>query len=128
MIRAGFWFSGIIAFLLFTNASPAADPPGKRSEAGAVEVRFHDGSTLKLLVREEKVELQTAYGKLQIPVADVSRIDFGLRLPEETAQRIQAAIDALTSAQPKDREKAEADLLAQREKAIPALVQASKHA
>jgi hypothetical protein len=123
MNRAGIWT--ILVLVFAANALPA-DPPAKRPDAGAVEVRFHDGSTLKLSVREEKIELQTAYGKLQIPVADISRIDFGLRLPKETIEKIQMSIEALSSADAKVLEKAEADLLAQHEKAVPQLVQASK--
>jgi len=123
MLRTGLC---ILAFSLFIHPLPAADPPGKRPEAPTVEVRFHDGSTLKLAVHEEKIELQTAYGKLQIPVTDISRIDFGLRLPKETMEKIQMSIDALISEQQKEREKAEADLLALREKALPFVVQATK--
>jgi hypothetical protein len=111
---------------LICHASFGADPPAKRSDGTTVEVRFHDGSTLKLAVREEKIELQTAYGKLQIPVSEISRIEFGMRLPKETMEKIQISIDALNSEQPKEREKAEADLLAQREKALPQLMQATK--
>src|SRR5262249_23336424 len=123
MLRTGLC---ILAFSQFIHQLPAADPPGKRPEAPTVEVRFHDGSTLKLAVREEKIELQTAYGKLQIPVTDIFRIEFGLRLPKETMEKIQTSIDALISEQQKEREKAEADLLALREKALPFVVQATK--
>jgi predicted RNA-binding Zn ribbon-like protein len=124
MTRPGIWFAAF-ALILICHASFAADPPSKAQPA-TVEVRFHDGSTLKLAVREEKIELQTAYGKLQIPVTEISHIEFGMRLPKETMEKIQMSIDALNSEQPKDREKAEADLLAQREKALPQLIQASK--
>src|SRR5262249_17206550 len=49
----------------------------------AVEVRFVDGSSLKLAVLDERLELNTPYGKLQIPVADIRQIDFGRRIAEE---------------------------------------------
>jgi hypothetical protein len=127
MTRPGIWLGGL-ALILICHATFAADPPAKRGDGTTVEVRFHDGSTLKLAVREEKIELQTAYGKLQIPVAEISRIEFGMRLPKELMEKIQISIDALNSEQPKEREKAEADLLAQREKALPQLTQATKHA
>src|SRR6516225_6533188 len=123
MTRPGNWLAGL-ALILICHASLAADPPAKRSDGTTVEVRFHDGSTLKLAVREEKIELQTAYGKLQIPVSEISRIEFGMRLPKETMEKIQMSIDALNSEQPKEREKAEADLLALREKALPFVLQA----
>ena len=126
MTRPGIWFAAL-GVILICHTSFAADPPAKRSDGTTVEVRFHDGSTLKLAVREEKIELQTAYGKLQIPVAEISRIEFGMRLPKETMEKIQTSIDALNSEQPKDRERAEADLLAQREKALPQLTLATKY-
>ena len=126
MTRPGIWFAAL-GVILICHASFAADPPAKRTDGTTVEVRFHDGSTLKLAVREEKIELQTAYGKLQIPVAEISRIEFGMRLPKETMEKIQTSIDALNSEQPKDRERAEADLLAQREKALPQLTLATKY-
>src|SRR5262249_49886153 len=69
--------------------APAAPPAGKEGEKkeaekpadpSAVEARFADGSSLKITLKEEKVELVTPYGKLSIPVADIRRIDFATRL------------------------------------------------
>jgi hypothetical protein len=110
----------------FTSQIWGADPPAKKPEPGGVEVRFQDGSILKLVMREDKIDLQTPYGKLQIPVGEIARIEFGLRLSAETEQKIQAAIDNLTSPNAKEQDKAVTELLALREKALPALIKASK--
>src|SRR5690242_18829304 len=63
---------------------PPKDQPDKSAKAGdgLVEVRFTDGSTLKVKLRDEKLELQTPYGKLLIPAADVRQIDFATRVPD----------------------------------------------
>ena len=75
--------------------------------AGKLTVGFWDhwvpnaNDATSALVKEwadkEKVELTTAYGKLSIPVADVRRIDFGTRIPEDVAKKIDAAIANLSS-------------------------------
>jgi LCCL domain len=103
------------------------DPkPGKPVEPGAVEARFADGSTLKLTLKDEKLELTTAYGKLSIPVADVRRIDFGTRIPDDVAKKVDAAIANLASDNFQTREDASALLLKLAEKAYPALLENSK--
>lgn len=94
--------------------------------AGAVEVHFTDGSVLKLLLRDARVEVTTPYGKLLIPVADVQQVEFATRLPEDVARRIDAAVADLGSSDYPRRQAAETDLLKQREKAYPALLKAEK--
>ncbi len=123
--------------LLLAVALPlgAADPPAETKGpkkappspgAGAVEVRFTDDSVLKLTLREERLELKTAYGKLLMPMADVRRIEFATRIPDDLARRIRAAIHDLGSTEFRPREDAAAELLALREKAYPALLEAAR--
>jgi LCCL domain len=110
------------------DEKPAAKPPGKAGpDPAAVEVRFTDSSTMKMSLREERIEVVTRYGKLLVPVADIRRIDFATRIPDDVVQKIEAAVANLGSPQYKLREAAQADLLALREKAYPALVRATKH-
>jgi LCCL domain len=103
-----------------TAKEPAKESPKKA--AGAVEIRFVDGSTMKLQLRETKIELDTDYGKLQIPVADIQRIEFGLRMPEETRKKVDAAIKDLASSDFRRRQAASTDLLALKENAYSALL------
>src|SRR5262249_16287099 len=72
-------------------------------------------------------EVVTRYGKLVVPVAEVQRIEFGTRLSDEDAHKIEAAIGNLGSPQYKTREAAHAELVAFREKAYAALLRATKH-
>jgi hypothetical protein len=102
-------------------------PPAPLKHApGAMEVHFTDGSTLKLTVRDLQVELQTPYGKLSIPVADIQRLEIGLRISEETAKHIEEAVARLGSKEFRERERGGAALLALGHRAYPALVAAAK--
>jgi hypothetical protein len=109
------------------DKSSAKPPPAKAREPAPVEVRFTDNSTMRLALREERIEIVTRYGKLIVPVAEIERIDFGTRLSEEDQQKIEAAINNLGSQQYKAREAAHAELVAFREKAYQALLRATKH-
>jgi hypothetical protein len=85
-----------------------------------------DDSTFKLTVRDERIEVTTRFGKLTIPVGDINKIEFGLRLPEDVGRKIEAAVADLSSADFKKREAASATLLALKELAYPALLRAAK--
>jgi LCCL domain len=91
-----------------------------------VEVRFIDDSVLKLTLRDERIPLSTPYGKLLVPVADIRRIEFGWRVADDVARRIETAIANLGSPQFQQREAATDELMKLREKAYPALLQAAK--
>jgi hypothetical protein len=97
-----------------------------RSDANAVEVRFADDSTVKMVLQHAEIEVVTRYGKLTVPVGEMRRIEFGLRIPEETTRRIEAAVARLGSAEFKQRDAASAELLGMRELAYPALQQAAR--
>ncbi len=92
-----------------------------------VEVRFTDGSVLKLSLRDDRLEFMTLYGKLYIPVTDIRRIEFGLRVPDDVAKRIDSAVADLGNSQFRRREAAGVILLGLREKAYPAVLRATKH-
>jgi hypothetical protein len=97
-------------------------------EPGAVEVRFTDGGVLKLTLREEKLTFITEYGKLTVPIADITHIDFATRIPDDLTRKIEAAIRKLGSEEFKIRELASADLLKMGVKAYPALLGAAENA
>src|SRR5688572_4264840 len=79
-------------------------------EPGALEAHFTDGSTLKLSLRDDRIELNTPYGRLLIPVAEVRRVEFATRVPDDVAHRIDAAVATLGDRQFKQREAASAEL------------------
>jgi hypothetical protein len=104
----------------------AAGGQGKGPAAGTLEVRLNDDSTVKVVVCDERVELETPYGKLSIPVADVRRIDVALRLSEETRRLLDAAAADLGHREYRRREAATARLLALGEKAYPTLLKVAR--
>lgn len=111
-----------------TAAAPDRTPPEAARTAGLdVEVKCVDDSTLKLKLLEDKLELVTKYGFLQVAVADVRRIDFAHRCPTEVAEKIALAISKLAHADFQTREQATAELKGHRERAYPFLLKTLKH-
>ncbi len=128
----------LLAVLAAVLAGPGATAPARPAdepkpavkpapEPAPLEVRFTDDSTLKLVLKEAHIEVTSPYGKLRVPVAEVRRIEFATRVPEEVAKRIDAAIADLGSEKFDKREAATAELLKLREKAYHALLKASKN-
>lgn len=105
------------------DKEPAKAPP---PPPGAVEVRLSDDSVLKLTLREPQIEVQTRFGKLSIPVAELQKIEFGMRVPEEVQKKVTAAIADLGSPDYKKREAATAELLALKERAYRPLQEAMR--
>jgi hypothetical protein len=130
---------------LFSGAAPAlawpsaGQPVGPRSagtpheptakvavEPDFLEVRCTDDSVFKLILRDERVELTTPYGKLVVPSADIRRIEFATRIPPDDARKVKGAIAQLGTLAFAEREAAAAELLRQKEKAYQALLVAAK--
>jgi hypothetical protein len=104
------------------GTSPAPQAPGSQSaeadddlaltsDGKHVSVRFADGSTLKLDLKQETYDVVTPYGKLSIPAKDLRLVELAPRVPEEIAKQIEEAVANLGSPQFEIREKAAADLL-----------------
>jgi hypothetical protein len=125
--------SGLICGLIcsvVTIASGQGDPATKtkaKSDPRTVGVAFTDGSNLKVLLAEETIELQTPHGKLNFPIADIVRIEFASRVPEEVSLSIDKDIADLGSTEFKIREQAMANLLEKKERSYAALVRASRN-
>ncbi len=97
----------------------------KDMPANQAEVRFGDGSLVRMTILQEHLEVQTKYGKLKVPVKDIRRIEFGLHLPEGVAPQIQAAIQLMGSNVYKQREGAVRDLVDLGHLAFPAVQKAA---
>ncbi|MSQ96152.1 MAG: hypothetical protein EXR98_16585 [Gemmataceae bacterium] len=91
-----------------------------------VEVRFGDGSVVRMTLLEANLEVQTKYGKLTIPVSDVRRVEFGLHVPHDVNQQISQSIKRLASDVYKERDGASKDLIQVGHFAFPSLQKASK--
>jgi hypothetical protein len=99
---------------------------GPRAENYPVEVRFADDSSVKAALLDKSIDINTRYGKLTVPVSEIRSIEFGLRIPEETAKHIATAVRNLASADFAKREAGGSELLELREVAFPAVQQAAR--
>jgi hypothetical protein len=116
----------------YTSRLPAAPDPAPTEPARVVtgvdvEVKCVDESTLKIKLLDDKLEVVTKYGFLQVPTSDIRRIEFGYRCPPEVAEKIAQAISRLGHPDFTTRERASADLKAYRERAYPSLLKALKN-
>jgi hypothetical protein len=112
--------------VLGAAAAPADTPKKGAYKPTEVEVRFGDGSKVRMLLLQENVEIVTKYGKLLVPTADIRGIDFGLHLPEGTEEKIDAALKRLGSKSFKERDAALNELVELGPHAYPALKAAAK--
>lgn len=111
--------------------TPADQQPSESSKAAPaavdVELKYVDDSTMKLKLLDGQLEMVTRYGTLQVPVADVRKIDFASRTPPEVAERINLAIGNLSHPEFQVREQATAELKSYRERAYGPLLRATKN-
>ncbi len=107
-------------------AGPVGEQETKVQPAVAVEVRCIDDSVLKLQVLDSHVDVSTKYGSLQIPVADIRRIEFASRTPPEVSEKIALAISNLSHPDFEMREQATAELKNYRERSYFAVLKATK--
>jgi hypothetical protein len=117
----------VASFYGLPAAIPAVQPAQPRSTPVDVEVRCLDDSTMKVKLLDERLEVVTKYGKLEIPAADVRRIEFAVRTPSEVTSRVNLLIANLNHPDFTMREKAMAELRDQKERAYPLLLKAIKN-
>jgi hypothetical protein len=110
---------------LFLGVGLVQGQSKKNLPANQAEVRFGDGSLVRMTILQEHVEVQTKYGKLKVPVKDIRRIEFGLHLPEGVGTQIQNAIQLMGSNVYKQREGAARDLVDLGHLAYPAVQKAA---
>jgi hypothetical protein len=106
-----------------TFGGGAKKPAARPNE---VEVRFGDGSKVRMQLLQESLEIVTKYGKLVVPTDDVRGIDFGVHLPDGVEEQIKAAIGRLGSTSFKERDAAMNELIKLGGYAYPALKAAEK--
>lgn len=110
-----------------SSQRPTSPAQQEGSPAGAtVEVRLEDESVLKVVVRDEKLEMVTRFGKLAVPVSEIEKIEFGRRLSPEVATNIAGHVAALGAKDFPSREAATQALLKLREKGYGELLKAAK--
>lgn len=112
--------------LVFALTMLAGQEPAPSHQPSIAEVRFSDGSVVRMTLLQESVEVQTKYGKLLIPLSDVRRIEFGLHVTPQMNQQIAKSIKCLASDVYKERDCASKELVQAGHFALPALKRASK--
>lgn len=121
----------VVTVWVWAPGAAAPDPlpagPEARPAGVEVEVRCIDDSTLKVRILDEKLELVTRYGFLQVAVADIRKIEFAPRCPPDVAEKIALAIARLGHADFGTRERATAELKGYRERAYPFVLKTLKH-
>src|SRR4029453_5906793 len=90
---------------------PGIKAPAEVGVPGEVEINFLNGSTVRMVLESDKLEIATPYGKLAVPITDIRAIDFGLHFPDGIDSRIQLAIKNLNSETFGDRDKAGRSLI-----------------
>ncbi len=124
---ARFLHGMVLATVVGTGVSfGAGDGPPSTLKKAELIARFRDGTIIRRITLQEDLEIQTKYGKLTIPVSDLRRIEFGLHIPEKTAQRIAGAMHQLGAKDFQNREAASKELRALGAPAYPALLEAAK--
>ena len=88
------------------GAGPQPPESPKPCPGADVEVKYIDDSSMKLKLLDEKLELVTKYGILQVAVTDIRRIDFAPRVPADVAEKAVIAISKLGHSDFKIREAA----------------------
>jgi hypothetical protein len=118
----------LLAASSLTALFAADDKPVEKPKptAGQVEVRFADDSTLKMVLREEQIEIVTPYGKLRVPFAEIRAIDFATRITPEVTKKVDKLIAELADGDEKVRDSAINELLKLKDRAYPALLETAK--
>jgi hypothetical protein len=104
------------------TSGAAQDSASSSQRRGTLDARCADGSLLKVRLLDGKIPLKTDYGLMEIPVADILRIDFATRQPDDVQKKVRAAIERLGADEYEDREAASVELLGLPQAAYPALI------
>lgn len=114
----------VLAAVFAVVASPlvlGADPPAAASTEPQFEARFLDGSVAVVTVSEATVAVNTRYGKLTVPLAEVKKIELGFRYPDGMEAKVKAAVEDLGASDYSLREDAQKRLISYGEYAVPAV-------
>jgi hypothetical protein len=117
-----------LSAVVLASSVSLAQGQGKKDvpRPNLAEVRFGDGSLVRMIILQDDLEVMTKYGKLTIPVREIRRIDFGLHLPDGVGQHIDQSIKLLGSETYKERDEAVRHLVHYGPMAYPFLQKASR--
>lgn len=123
-------FTVCLSALLIAGSSAQEakkDAPKEKPNNGVeVDILFQNGTSVRAAVQTEKLEIETPYGKLAVPIQHVRSIEFGPHPPEGYAEKIQAAVKMLASKEVAERDKAAAALIELGPHSYPAVLDATR--
>jgi len=93
---------------------------------GEVEVNFLNGSTVRMILQSEKLDIATPYGQLAVPANDVRAIEFGLHFPKGAEARIEQAVKNLGDSNFRVRDQAGKTIVELAPYSYPAVFEASR--
>lgn len=108
------------------KAGSATKAPIEVAIPGEVEINFLNGSTVRMILQADKVEIATPYGQLAVPAKEIRAIDFGLHFPTGVGDRITLAVKALGADNFRDRDQASKTLIELGPYSYPAVYEASR--
>jgi hypothetical protein len=125
----------VAGMLPWLQADEGTEGAGKKEnstkaskEARTIEAELVANGRLQMVLDFERVEMESPYGRLSIPVSQIRTIELATRLSPELHKQIDELIFKLGSVDFGVREEAVKELLAMQEKAYPSVVLATKHA
>lgn len=118
-----------LLLLLVTLGIAPAQPlePAKPAKGANGEVTCVDGKTVRIALQNDTVAIETKFGKLAIPAADIERIEFAYRVPDELAKKIDAALKRVANDNFAERKAATNELRELGARAFPALKLATQN-
>ena len=120
-------FIALALLLPIVAAASAQDKKSPGRIPGDVEVQFANGSSVRMIVQTEAIEVRTPYGTLSVPVKDIKQIEFGVHFSEEIEKQIDENIRKLNAENFREREAATNALIKLGADAYPAVYEAAKN-
>jgi hypothetical protein len=115
-----------LTLALAASSQSLAQEPTTPVRPSIAEVRFGDGSNVRMTLLQDTIEVQTKYGKLAIPISDIRKVEFGLHVPPDVHLQINQSIKRLASDVYKERDSATRELVQVGHFAFPSLQKATK--
>ncbi|MBI4585432.1 MAG: hypothetical protein HY717_15575 [Planctomycetes bacterium] len=107
-------------------ASPRSVKRSEKSQPALPVFTLRNGNAVRGTLALERLPVETPYGLLQIPVADLAEVKFSIRTPPEVEKAIAGAIADLGQEKFEERERAAAALRELLLDAIPYLKEAAR--
>ena len=97
---------GVLIGLFVATTVTTQESSSEKKTPPCFIVQLRNGDLLKVTIPQGDLTMTTKYGELNIPLADVRQIDFGIHYPPKLKEKIESYIVSLGSDVYKEREEA----------------------